>query len=53
MKRFDGEFISAETGDEEVFGDLTHMEVVHKLRSMKDGDAIVVNARVTDDSVSL
>lgn len=51
MKKFDGEFISAETGDEETFGGLTHMEVVQKLRTMKDGDSLVANAR--EETVSL
>jgi hypothetical protein len=50
-KKFDGEFISAEQGTEEPFAGITTTQVLARLRRMKDGDSLVLNAR--EEEVSL
>jgi hypothetical protein len=42
--RFNGEFISAETGEEETLTYITRSEAMSYLRKMGDGDALVLNA---------
>lgn len=41
---YNGEYISAETGEEKTFTVCTLADVMLKLRAMKDGDALVINA---------
>lgn len=43
MKIYNGEFVSAETGEEEAFYGFSYDEVMRLLRKMKDGDSLVIN----------
>jgi hypothetical protein len=48
IKLFSGEFVSAETGEEETFHAKTTAEVRTMLLNMKDGDALVLNCRAEE-----
>lgn len=53
MKRFDVEFVSAETGSELEYYDQSLSQVNQLVHAMKDGDDLVIHAKVTSQSVSL
>jgi len=42
---YDGEFIEAESGEERPFAGRDGRDIMSMVRRMKDGDALVVNAR--------
>lgn len=43
MVTYTGEFISAETGEEEPFYNISYNEVMRLLKKMVDGDSLVIN----------
>jgi hypothetical protein len=42
--RFTGEYVSGQTGESTPINDWTRAEVVAKVKTMRDGDALVINA---------
>lgn len=48
--RYDGEYIDVETGQEAPFSYSRYANIVSLLRRMKDGDALVINAREEVDA---
>jgi hypothetical protein len=50
---FDGEIVNAETGEDTTFAGWTAAQVRTQLAKMRDGDALVINAKAEYEWASL